>query len=449
MSMQATLRRLRDSAMGEHEMSGLPLSQELIAEGNAREAAALDDEYAALARKLERRGVAIDAIKQRVAGFSVAVPSWGAGRGGTRFARFTIAGEPTNIHEKLEDCAVVNQLCRITPRVSPHFPWDKVSDYAGLREEAASLGLGFDAVNSNTFQDQPDQPHSYATGSLSSTVAAVRAQAVEHNIECIEIGQALGSSDLTVWVGDGTNFPGQQDFARSLDRYLDAASEVYAALPADWRMLLEHKLYEPAFYSTVISDWGSSVLAAQELGPQAKCLIDLGHHAPNTNIEQIVARLHRFGKLGGFHFNDSKYGDDDLDSGSINPHQLFLVFNELVEAERDPRGDFRPSYMIDQSHNVTDPIESMLSSAEAIAASFAKALLVDRAALHAAQEANDAMMAFQVLRRAYDTDVGPILARARAEAGGAVDVLAAYRESRWRERKAQERRPAGAGAGIV
>jgi len=224
---------------------------------------------------------------------------------------------------------------------------------------------------------------------------------------------------------------------------------VYSALPSDWRMLLEHKMFEPAFYSTVISDWGSSILAAQELGPKAKCLVDLGHHAPNVNIEQIVARLHRFGKLGGFHFNDSKYGDDDLDSGSINPHQLFLVFNELVEAELNPRDGFNPSYMIDQSHNVTDPIESMLSSAEAITQCYAKALLVDREALHAAQVSNDTMMAFQALRRPYNTDVGPIVAMARYEAGGAIDVLGAYRTSHWRPRKAQERKAVGLGAGIV
>lgn len=427
----------------------MPLSAELIAEANTRDLEALEDDYASLGRKLERAGIAIDAIKERVADFSLAVPTWGAGRGGTRFAKFPIAGEPTNIHEKLEDCAVISQLSRLTPRVSPHFPWDKVSDYGALREEAASLGLGFDAVNSNTFQDQPGQAKSYATGSLSSTVAATRQQAVEHNAECIEIGRQLGSTDLTVWVGDGTNFPGQQDLARSLDRYLDAAAQVYAALPDDWRMLLEHKMFEPAFYSTVISDWGSSILAAQELGPKAKCLVDLGHHAPNVNIEQIVARLHRFGKLGGFHFNDSKYGDDDLDSGSINPHQLFLVFNELVEAELNPREGFNPNYMIDQSHNVTDPIESMLSSAETIGACFAKALLVDREALHMAQEANDTMMAFQALRRAYNVDVSPILAMARHENGGAIDMLGTYRESRWRDRKAQERKAVGLGAGIV
>jgi L-rhamnose isomerase / sugar isomerase len=433
----------------DNQMTSLPLSADQIAALNAPQQAALEDDYDSLGRKLARTGIDIDAIKAKVAAFSVALPSWGSGRGGTRFAKFPIAGEPTNIHEKLEDCAVVNQLSTITPRVSPHFPWDKVTDYAALKEEASSLGLGFDAVNSNTFQDQPGQTHSYATGSLASTLEATRQQAVEHNIECIEIGQKLGSNALTVWVGDGTNFPGQQDLGRSLDRYLDAAAQVYAALPADWRMLLEHKMFEPAFYSTVISDWGSSILAAETLGPKAQCLVDLGHHAPNVNIEQIVARLHRFGKLGGFHFNDSKYGDDDLDSGSINPHQLFLVFNELVEAELHPRDGFNPAYMIDQSHNVTDPIESMMSSAEAIASCYAKAIIVDRKALHAAQDGNDVMMAFQALRRAYNVDVAPILAMARMEAGGAIDVLAAYRESGYRARKAQERKAVGLGAGIV
>ncbi|QUD90615.1 L-rhamnose catabolism isomerase [Phenylobacterium montanum] len=430
-------------------MTGLPLSIDQIESHNAARREALQDDYDSLGRQLSRRGQDIETIKSKVAAFSVAVPSWGAGRGGTRFAKFPIPGEPTNIHEKLEDCAVVQQLCRITPRVSPHFPWDRVEDYQALKEEAGALGLGFDAVNSNTFQDQPGQAQSYRSGSLTATDKAVRDQAVAHNIECIEIGRQLGSRALTVWIGDGTNFPGQQDLSASLDRYLDSAAQIYAALPDSWRMLLEHKMFEPAFYSTVISDWGSSILAANELGPKAQCLVDLGHHAPNVNIEQIVARLHRFGKLGGFHFNDSKYGDDDLDTGSINPHQLFLVFNELVEAERNPRDGFNPAYMIDQSHNVTDPIESMLSSAEAIAAAYVKALLVDREALHEAQAANDVMMAFQALRRAYRTDVTPILAMARAEAGGAIDVLDLYRDAGWRERKTQERKAVGLGAGIV
>ena len=430
-------------------MTDLALSQAQLEEANACAMGALSEDYEALGRQLDRRGMKIDAVKAKVASFSVAIPTWGAGRGGTRFAKFAIPGEPTNIHEKLADCAVVNQLSRVTPRVSPHFPWDKVDDYVGLREEAADLGLAFDAVNSNTFQDQPGQARTYANGSLTATDASVRCQAVEHNVECIEIGKMLGSSALTVWIGDGTNLPGQQDLSGSYDRYLVSAAQIYASLPADWRMLIEHKMYEPAFYSTVISDWGSSILAAQTLGPKAQCLVDLGHHAPNVNIEQIVARLHRFGKLGGFHFNDSKYGDDDLDSGSINPHQLFLIFNELVEAELSPRDGFEPAYMIDQSHNVTDPIESMISSAEAITTCFAKALLVDRDALHSAQEHNDAMMAFQALRMAYRTDVAPIVAMARAEAGGAIEPLIAYRESGWRERKAQERKPVGLGAGIV
>lgn len=427
----------------------LPLSADQIESHNAARLDALHDDYDSLGRMLARRGIDIDSVKARVAGFSLAIPSWGAGRGGTRFARFPMPGEPTTIHEKLADCAVIHQLSTVTPRVSPHFPWDRVSDYAALREEAAALGLGFDAINSNTFQDQPGQTLSYRDGSLSARSAAVRAQAIGHNIDCIEIGRQLGATALTVWVGDGTNFPGQQDFSRSLDRYLEAAAQVYAALPDDWRMLLEHKMYEPAFYSTVIADWGSSILAAQALGPKARCLVDLGHHAPNVNIEQIVARLHRFGRLGGFHFNDSKYGDDDLDSGSINPHQLFLVFNELIEAELNPRDGFDPAYMIDQSHNVTDPIESMIASAEAIVGAYAKASIVDRAALGEAQDANDTMLAFLTLRQGYRTDVSPVIAMARMEAGGAIDPILAYRASGWRARKARERDTARLGAGIV
>jgi L-rhamnose isomerase/sugar isomerase len=427
----------------------LPITPEFIREANAPRLSALEDDYGSLGRQLRRRGIDIEKIERQVAAFSVALPSWGAGRGGTRFAKFPFRGAPTNIHEKLEDCSVVQQLCRITPRVSPHFPWDCVSDYRALREQAAALGLAFDAVNSNTFQDQPGQQHSYASGSLTSTDRGAREQALAHNIDCINIGRELGSTAITVWLGDGSNFPGQQDLTRAFDRYLESMAQIYTALPGGWRMLLEHKLYEPAFYSTVLQDWGSSILAAQQLGPKAQCLVDLGHHAPNVNIEQIVSRLHRFGKLGGFHFNDSKYGDDDLDSGAINPHQLFLVFNELVEAELNPRAGFHPAYMIDQSHNVTDPIESMLSSAEAIAAAYAKALVVDRGALRDAQESNDVMMAFQALRQAYRTDVSPLVAHARLSAGGAIDVLSAYRSSGWRQEMAGKRKLLGPGTGIV
>lgn len=425
------------------------IAAERIAAHNAERLPALQEDYAHVSRAFARRGVSADRLKAKARAFEMATPTWGAGVGGTRFAKFPIPGEPTNIDEKLEDCAVVQQLSRVTPRVSPHFPWDWTDDPEGLRQRAADLGLGFDAVNSNTFQDQRNQRHSYRHGSLTHTDAATRAQAVEHNIACIEIGRKLGSKALTVWIGDGTNFPGQQSFAKSFDRYLDSAAQIYAALPGDWRMLLEHKMYEPAFYSTVISDWGSSLMAAQRLGDKAQCLVDLGHHAPNVNIEQIVARLNAAGKLGGFHFNDSKYGDDDLDSGSINPHQLFLVFNELVEAEKSADGRFNPAYMIDQSHNITDPIESLLASAEAIVSSFLKAEAVEREALAEAQAANDVMGAFLSLRRAYNADVGPIVALARIEAGGAADPIALYRSSGWREIKAQQRRPASAAAGIV
>lgn len=429
-------------------MTGLPLSQEEIGRHNARHRQTLDEDYDHLARQLSRSGTDIDRLTKTVGAFDLALPSWGVGRGGTRFARFPIAGEPTNLREKLEDCAVVNQLSRMTPRVSLHFPWDHVSDYDGLREEAAALGLGFDAVNSNSFQDQANQRRSYAAGSLTATDAEVRDQAVALNVDCIEIGRKLGSRALTLWIGDGSNLPGQQHLGRALDRYVESARKICDALPGDWTLLIEHKLYEPAFYSTVISDWGTSLQVSQLLGDKAKCLIDLGHHAPSVNIEQIVARVHAFGKLGGFHFNDSKYGDDDLDSGSINPHQLFLIFNELAEAAGDGTA-FAPAYMIDQSHNVTDPIESLLSSSEAIATAFAKAALVDRDALHEAQDRNDAMLAFQTLRRAYRTDVTPVLAKARLEAGGAIDMIGCYREAGWRNRKAQERKAANAGTGIV
>jgi L-rhamnose isomerase / sugar isomerase len=426
------------------------MPRDLIDGENHRWIVGLNDDYESLGRTLERRGVSIDTIKDKVKGFAVAVPSWGVGVGGTRFAKFPIPGEPTNIFEKLEDCALIQALGRSTPTVSPHFPWDRVPDPKALKAHAEELGLAFDAVNSNTFQDQPDQALSYKFGSLTHADPAVRDQAVAHNIDCIEIGEALGSCALTVWIADGSNFPGQADMGGALDRYLDSMARIYAALPGDWRMFIEHKLYEPAFYSTVVSDWGTSILCAQTLGEKAQCLVDLGHHAPNVNIEQIVARLARFGKLGGFHFNDSKYGDDDLDAGSINPHQLFLVFNELIAAEaRDPKG-FHPAYMLDQSHNVTDPIESLLNSAAAVAGAYARALVVDRDALGEHQRANDVIMGFNTLRRGYETDVSPILAMARYEAGGAIDPIATYRASGWRARKAQERKPIAVGAaGIV
>lgn len=430
--------------MAEQHISG-----DLIASENDKRGAAHNSDFEALGAHLARRNIDIEAITAKVADFFVAVPSWGVGTGGTRFARFPGQGEPRGIFDKLDDCAVIHQLSRATPTVSLHIPWDK-ADPQQLKAHADALGLGFDAMNSNTFSDAPDQAHSYKYGSLSHADAATRKQAIAHNIDCIEIGDAIGSKALTVWIGDGSNFPGQSHFARSFERYLDAMAQVYKALPDDWRIFSEHKMFEPAFYSTVVQDWGSNYLIAQTLGPKAFCLVDLGHHAPNTNIEMIVSRLIQFKKLGGFHFNDSKYGDDDLDAGSIDPYRLFLVFNELVDAEARGVENFHPAHMIDQSHNVTDPIESLISSANEIRRAYAQALLVDRAALDGYQDGNDALMASDALKRAYRTDVEPILAEARRRAGGAIDPIAAYRASGYRQ-KVGKIRPASTGGsgGII
>jgi L-rhamnose isomerase/sugar isomerase len=425
------------------------IAAEIVEAHNAARQTDLKRDYEALGERLDRRGIAIDEIRRKVAAFGVAIPSWGVGTGGTRFARFPGAGEPRDIFDKLADCAVIQQLTRATPTVSLHIPWDK-ADPKRLKETANALGLGFDAMNSNTFSDVADQQHSYKFGSLSHTDASTRRQAVEHNLECIEIGKAIGSKALTVWVGDGSNFPGQSNFTRAFERYLASMKDVYAGLPADWRLFTEHKMYEPAFYSTVVQDWGTNYLIAQELGPQAFCLVDLGHHAPNVNIEMIVARLIQFGKLGGFHFNDSKYGDDDLDAGSVDPYRLFLVFNELADAELRGADGFDPAHMLDQSHNVTDPVESLMVSAAEVQRAYAQALLVDRTALDGFQQSNDALMASQALKSAFRTDVEPILAMARVDNGGAADPVIAYREAGYRSTTAAERPALAAGSsGIV
>ncbi|MCX2725242.1 L-rhamnose catabolism isomerase [Roseibium salinum] len=421
----------------------------LVTRENETRSNSLKRDYEALGERLDRQGIAIDTIKGKVAAYGVAVPSWGVGTGGTRFARFPGKGEPRNIFDKLEDCAVIQQLTRATPSVSLHIPWDK-ADPSDLKAKAGALGLGFDAMNSNTFQDQDGQALSYKFGSLSHTDAATRRQAIEHNLECIELGRAIGSRALTIWVGDGSNFPGQSHFTRQFEHYLDSARTIYAQLPDDWRLFTEHKMYEPAFYSTVVQDWGTNYLIAKELGDRAYCLVDLGHHAPNVNIEMIVARLVQFGKLGGFHFNDSKYGDDDLDTGSIDPYRLFLVFNELVDAETRRAPGFDPAHMLDQSHNVTDPIESLMVSAMEVQRAYAQALLVDRKALEGFQQDNDALMATTTLKTAFRTDVEPILAMARLESGGAIDPVAAYRASGYRNKVADIRpEVSGAGGGIV
>ncbi|HTN61050.1 MAG TPA: L-rhamnose catabolism isomerase [Devosia sp.] len=420
----------------------------IVEASNAKLAANLRTDYDSLAERLDRRGVAIDAIKAKIASFSVAVPSWGVGTGGTRFARFPGIGEPRDIFDKIEDCAVISQLTQATRTVSLHIPWDK-ADPNRLKQAASRFGLGFDAMNSNTFADAKGQLQSYKFGSLAAYQAETRSQAIEHNLECIEIGQTIGSKALTVWIGDGSNFPGQVNFTTQFEHYLDAMKVIYAELPDDWRLFTEHKMYEPAFYSSVVQDWGTNYLIAKELGDKAFCLVDLGHHAPNVNIEMIVARLAQFGKLGGFHFNDSKYGDDDLDAGSIDPYRLFLIFNELVDAEHR-YADFNPAHMMDQSHNVTDPIESLMLSAIEVQRAYAQALIVDRKGLEGFQLGNDALAATQTLKQAFRTDVEPILAMARLEAGGAIDPVAAYRAAGYRAKVGEIRPAVAAGSsGIV
>ena len=429
---------------------GFELSADRIAVENDARVESLQEDYHHLGLQLARRDIDIETLTARASAFRVAVPSWGVGTGGTRFARFPGPGEPRNIFEKLEDCEVVFKLVRSTPGISLHIPWDRPEKAAVLRTFAESRGLVIEAMNSNTFQNEPGQPHSYKYGSLAHVDPAVRRQAIEHNIECLQLGASLGARSHTVWIGDGGNFPGQLHFRRALERYLDSTRAIYEKLPAGWRLFLEHKPYEPAFYSTVLADWGTSYYCARELGPSAFSLVDLGHHVPNTNVEQIVARLIQFGKLGGFHFNDSKYGDDDLDAGSVKPFQLFLVFNELVDAELAGVAGFDPTYMLDQSHNVTDPIESLMTSAVEVVRAYVLAHLVDRDELTEHQAANDPILALQTLKHAFNTDVAPILSMSRYRDGGAIDPVAVYRASGYRQRAARAR-PADEGTrvGIV
>jgi L-rhamnose isomerase/sugar isomerase len=373
--------------------------------------------------------------------FQVAIPSWALGTGGTRFGRFRGSGEPGTLVQKIEDVGLLHALNRSSGAISLHIPWDIPGDTKAIKDLAASRGLVFDAVNSNTFQDQPGQSLSYKFGSLQHTDKAVRAQAIRHNIEVIRIGESLGSKSLTVWLSDGSCFPGQLNFRKAWQRTYDGLKEIYAALPVDWKMFVEYKAYEPNFYSMTVGDWGQSYLYTSKLGPKAYTLVDLGHHFPNENIEQVVSLLLMEKKLGGFHFNDSKYGDDDLTVGSINPYQLFLIFNELVEGMDFQKMDHARDlgWMIDASHNVKDPLEDLLQSVEAILIAYAQALLVDRKALESAQESNDAAGAQEILQSAFRTDVRPFIAESRLRCGAAIFPLEAFRKLKIRERLIRER----------
>ena len=370
-------------------------------------------------------------LLQKLKDFQIAIPSWALGTGGTRFGRFSGGGEPRNLEEKIADVGLLHALNQSSGAISLHIPWDIPTDPSATKALAAQHGLAFDAVNSNTFQDQPNQAHSYKFGSLQHVSKATRKQAIDHNIDVIKHGISLGSKSLTVWLSDGSCFPGQLNFRKAYQRTVESLEEIYAALPADWQLYLEYKAYEPNFYSTTVGDWGASYSMVNKLGPKAKTLVDLGHHLPNANIEQIVSILLMEGKLGGFHFNDSKYGDDDLTAGSIKPYQLFLIFNELVDG-MDAKGMNHAKdlgWMIDASHNVKDPLEDLLQSVEAIQMAYAQALLVDKQALDQAREANDVVKCQEILQAAFRTDVRPLVAQARLELGGALDPLGYFRAS--------------------
>ncbi len=388
----------------------------------------------ATAERLERHGVDVEAVITEVARFSVAAPSWAVGTGGTRFGRFPRGGEPRTTEEKLDDIAALNAVTGANRTVSLHVPWDDPGDPAALRAYAASLGIGFDAMNSNTFQDNPsttgDGEVSYKFGSFAHSSPDVRKRALEHNRAVIDLGVALGADAITVWLADGINHPGQADFRAQFERVAAGLHELHEGLPTGWEMYTEHKPYEPSLYASVNSDWGSSLLLAEAAGEHAKCLVDLGHHLPNTNVEQVVSRLAMVGRLGGFHFNDSKYGDDDLTVGSIQPYQFFLVVLELIAHGGGRMPDVR--YMIDASHNLKDPIEDLIQSTDQIQFTVAQSLLVDHDLLRDAQERNDPALAAEVLHAAYRTDVRPLVAEARRRNRAALEPLMTFRRAGYR-----------------
>ncbi len=383
----------------------------------------------------------INAVLKKLIAFQIAIPSWALGTGGTRFGRFSLGGEPRTLEEKIEDVGLLHAINQSSGAISLHIPWDVPNNVKSIRNLAASHGLTFDAVNSNTFQDQSNQKLSYKFGSLQHVNKSVRKQAIRHNLDVIRHGQALGSTAITIWLSDGSCFPGQLNFRQAFQHTLESLEEIYSALPRNWKMYIEYKAFEPNFYSMTVGDWGQSYLYASKLGPKAYTLVDLGHHLPNANIEQIVSLLLMERKLGGFHFNDSKYGDDDLTVGSINPYQLFLIFNELLEGMDANKMNHAEAlgWMIDASHNVKDPLEDLLQSVEAIKIAYAQALLVDRRALAAAQKSNDVVLAQDILQQAYRTDVRPLVAEARLKAGGALQPVILYRELRVREKLIKER----------
>jgi len=417
----------------------MKIQQEQISDFNKKELENHKDNFDFLASKLTKNGHKVETIVSKLSEFQVAIPSWALGAGGTRFGRFGFYGEPSNLEEKIDDVGILHSLTQTAGAVSLHIPWDIPSDYAAIKEKANALNIKFDAVNSNTFQDQAGAKESYKYGSLSNVSKAVREQAIQHNLDVIKIGDKLGSKALTVWLADGSCFPGQNNFQTAFQNTQDSLIDIYKGLPEDWKMLVEYKPYEPNFYSTVIQDWGASLMLANGCGDKAYTLVDLGHHLPNSNIEQIVSILQLKGKLGGFHFNDSKYGYDDLTVGSIKPYALFLIFNELVYGMQNNPQNPDLAWMIDASHNIKDPLEDLIQSLEAIQEAYAKALLINQDALRTAQLNNDVVKCQEILQGAYRTDVRPLLEKARINAGGVINPINAYRALGVREQLIKER----------
>lgn len=375
----------------------------------------------------EEKGLDVEKVKSRIKNLEIETPSWGYGDSGTRFKVFKQQGVPRNPYEKLEDAAEVHNLTGVCPSVAVHIPWDKVDDYQVLKKYAQDLGLRMGAVNPNLFQEDE-----YALGSLCNPRPEVRAKALAHMLECVEIMGKVDSGILSLWLADGTNYPGQDDFRKRKHYLMNALTRVYAALPDNARILIEYKMFEPAFYHTDLADWGMAYNFALKLGEKAQVLVDLGHHAQGTNVAHIVATLLDEGKLGGFHFNNRKYADDDLMVGAIDPYELFQIALELVAGEQDPAtADCAQniSYMIDQSHCIEPKIPAMIRSVMNIQTAFAKALLVPREELRRAQEAGDVIRAEGIVREAFETDVRPLLAQVRQEMGLQPDPLKAYLES--------------------
>lgn len=402
------------------------------------------EEWKLLERKLQDRGLDVTAIRTAVANFRCETPSWGYGPSGTRFGVFPQPGEARTIHEKLEDAGECHRLTGVCPTVAVHIPWDKAGDYDALKGFAAQQKVRIGAVNPNVFQDLD-----YKYGSFGHADERVRRKALEHMQECCAIMKSVGSDILSLWFADGTDYPGQADFRERKQRFTECLQATYKMLPAKSRMLIEYKLFEPAFYHTDLADWGMALNFAQKCGENAQVLVDLGHHAQGVNIEHLVAFLIDEQRLGGFHFNNRKYADDDLTCGSTNPYELFLIFAELTAAEAEKNTLPHPiAYMIDQSHNTKNKLEAMIQTVEQVQTAQAKALLVNRKKLKAAQANNDVVGAERCVMEAYNTDVEPLLMSVREELGAALKPLEIFRLSDYTKKKAEARRGKVAGAGL-